>query len=124
MPNYSYANFTDMPLNVKFSDVESDVNVVDRMFAVWYDHKGLTEWVYDLYVSKGGSNEISNFKVFLTNDDIEKLKDAVLSTYLPNENTAAAYATANSYWQSVDNAFIVNAQQHLSNGYNIYFYTK
>jgi hypothetical protein len=57
-------------------------------FQYWRKHYDLDDWMFNLYKSKGGDNNIHEFDcVILDKDDLTELKDAIENCELPHRKS-------------------------------------
>jgi hypothetical protein len=105
------------------TDVEIPVNIQKEEIFYWRKHHDLHGWFENLYYYKGGSAESFNcVNVRLTNEDLDRLKEAVVSQGLPN-TTGFFFGNNPPDDESVANdiIFIVKAREAIARGMAVFY---
>jgi hypothetical protein len=99
-----------------------------REIAYWRKHPNLHGWMEQLWLSKGGSNEDSewgtNFngiELELTWDDLDALEKAVKKHKLPTTSGFFFGDPSDQYYYKQDLEFIKNAKAEIFSGLKVFY---
>jgi hypothetical protein len=91
-----------------------------REIHYWRKHPNLQGWMEELYRAKGGEVMFNCEPMVLTEEDLDKLEDAIRSGQLPRTE-GFFFGESDGSEQSDDLAFVKAAREFIADGYAVIY---
>lgn len=105
-------------VNINMDSINRDQSVFEPDFFYWRKHANLHGWMYDRYLSKGGTADTAEFNCTpfrLRADDIDALEADLNEAKLPH-TTGFFFGASRPEDQELDRQFIAKARAAIATG--------